>query len=96
MEQLDEAWVEELRQLKKEHLHFLPLQRQLIDAEREYLEVLEALEPEQQQIIKKFVKINQKVEMWLVDQAYLNGVRIGEKHANKKNQGMHTSTFPKK
>jgi hypothetical protein len=88
MERLDDEWVEELRQIKKEHIAFFPLQMRLMDIEEEFYAVLKDLEPEQQDIIKEYIRINQKLEVWLTNQAYLIGVQV-EKRAKKKQETDH-------
>ena len=83
MKKLDEEWVEELRRLKERHIEFIPLQMQLMEVEEQYHAVLKSLDPEQRKVIQKFVRINQKMEIWLTNQAYLTGIQVGERRARK-------------
>ena len=79
MEKLDEEWVEELRRLKERHIEFVPLQMRLMELEAQYHAVLNSLAPEQREVIEEFVWINQKMEIWLTNQAYLSGIQVGER-----------------
>ena len=79
MEKLDEEWVEELRRLKERHIEFVPLQMRLLELKAQYHAVLNSLTPEQREVIEEFVWINQKMEIWLTNQAYLTGIQVGER-----------------
>lgn len=81
MERLDDEWVAELRRIKEDHILFTPLQMRLMDVEKKYQQLLKSLEPQQQEVMREYVQINQQLEIWLTNQAYLCGIQVGERRA---------------